>query len=313
MRPFALALVMVAAVAGPARAFQDYVGVRPLAMGGVGRAAATGDAGPILNPSGMSLVRQYHVEGAYGFSSRRGDHFIHASVVDSTSEYLLAGGLYYTYHPSDTDHAPAGSGSGHEAGMALSLPFGDYLSFGGTLKYFHLAGDQRTAGSNGGFTFDVGVTARPTPMVSLAVVGANLRDLGVGTAAPQLLGYGLAVIPTATLVLLADGVTPFTADTYTGRKVTSFGGGADLLIAQRFDVRAGGGYDGASGNGYATLGFSLIGEIGAVDVGARQDVTRHVEGGVAAPRVTVVGIGLRLFVPQEQPEQRPEQPSELSP
>src|SRR5690349_19250330 len=106
MRRIALALVMLAAASSHARAFQDFVGTRPLGMGGVGRAVATGDAGPILNPSGMSLVRQYHVEGTYGFSNRRGDHFLHASVVDSTSGYLLAGGLYYTLHPNDTDRAP---------------------------------------------------------------------------------------------------------------------------------------------------------------------------------------------------------------
>src|SRR5262245_29238693 len=133
MRGVAVAVVLLALPA-TARAFEDYVGARPLGMGGAGRALATGDAGPLLNPSGMTLAKLYHVEAGYGHSSRLSDHFLHASVVDSTSDLLVAGGLYYTYHPSHPDNLP--SGHGHEAGSAVALPLGEYVAVGATLKYF---------------------------------------------------------------------------------------------------------------------------------------------------------------------------------
>src|SRR6185369_10268107 len=114
MRGVALVAVALLALPATARAFEDYVGPRALGMGGAGRALATGDAGPLLNPSGMSLARLYHVEGGYAYSSRLHDHFLHASVVDSTSDLLVAGGLYYTYHLNHPDGLPAGKG--HEVG-----------------------------------------------------------------------------------------------------------------------------------------------------------------------------------------------------
>src|SRR5262249_7982700 len=143
------------------------------------------------------------------------------------------------------------SGSGHEAGFALSAPLGQYVALGGTLKYLHLSGDQAPADQTGGLTFDVGLTIRPMPLFTLGVVGTNLRDLS-NSRAPRTIGYGAAILPMANLMVAADGVTPFDANTYTGRKGTSIRAGADLLIAERFAARLGGGFDGITGNGYAS-------------------------------------------------------------
>jgi hypothetical protein len=299
MRRIALALLpTVVLAAAPARAFEGFDGTRPLGMANTGRAYAIGDAGPLLNPSGMSLERLYHVEGDYGFSSVRNDNFLHASIVDSTSALLVAGGLYYTFHRNYPDGFPAGSG--HEAGLALSMPLGERLAFGGTLKYFLLSGDQERNGHKGGLTFDLGITARPMPMLTLGVVGTNLRDLGTSEA-QQGIGYGVAFRPAPGALLAADGMTPFTSDTYTGRKVSSFGLGASYLLAGRYGASLGGGYDGTLGNVFLSAGFSLVSsDIGAIDISARQDITRHETAGVAGPRATVLGVGVRLFVPDNQ-------------
>jgi len=124
-----------------ARAFamDDYWGTRPLGMGDTGRAYAIGDVGPLLNPSGMSLVKNFQVlEGAYGYSSRLKAHTLHASMVDNTSGFGIAGGLYYTYRATE----PGGgvTGHGHEGGLALSIPIAGRVTFGGTVKYFRLTG-----------------------------------------------------------------------------------------------------------------------------------------------------------------------------
>jgi hypothetical protein len=298
MRTGALALVTLLALAAPAAAVEDFVGIRPLGMGNAGRAYATGDAGPQLNPSGMSLLREYHLEGAYAFSTRRDDHYLHASVVDSTSEYKVAGGLYYTFHTNKPEGLPGGTG--HEGGFALSAPFGNYLMIGATIKYLHLSGDQAPDGHTGGLTFDVGATVRPMPLFSLAVVGTNLRNLS-NSLATQGLAYGGALIPLPNLVVAVDGVTPFVVDTYSGRKASSLRAGADMLLAERYGARLGGGFDGASGNGYLSAGLSLVDPIGAIDVGFRQDITRS----AGSVRETMVGAALRLFLPANQPSEQP--------
>jgi hypothetical protein len=275
-----------------ADAFEPFSGTRALGMGGALRGAATGGAGPVLNPSGMSLIQSYNVEADYLFASAQNDSFFHGSVVDSTSGYRVAGGLYYTYH-SDNPSGPS-SGHGHEAGLALSFPFGQYVTAGGTMKYFRLSGDQTAVdGGDGGLTFDAGLTIKPAPSLSLGVVGMNLRDLHAAVA-PLSLGYGVAFTPTNDVLLVLDGLTNFTADAPVTRKATRLMTGFEVLLESKVALRAGGGYDGASENGFFSAGFSAISEVGALDLGIRQDAFRH----GSSPRETIAGVSLRLFVPQ---------------
>ena len=80
--------------------------------------------------------------------------------------------------------------------------------------------------------------------------------------------------------------------------------GGEFTLAQKVGFRAGGGYDASTGNGYLTAGVSGVSEVGAFDAGFRQDVSQHQDDlGVVAPRQTVVGISLRLFVPAAQTQQ----------
>jgi hypothetical protein len=300
-----LAILTMAALASPARAFEEFTPPEVVGMGGAARGWATGDAGPLLNPSGMSLTKAYTLTGAYEYASRLSDQFIHASVVDSTSPFALSGGLYYTYHALSP--AGAASGSGHEGGLALSYPFGPYVSLGGTVKYFKFLAGDAYAGHDGGVTFDVGATIRPTQVASIGVVGTNLRDLGTSEAT-RAIGYGVALLPTASLLVAADGLTRLTADNQTGRKGTSLMAGAAYTFAGKVAARAGGGYDASTGNGYLAVGASVVSEIGAIDGGLRQDVTRGViVAGGGEARETVVGISLRLFIPASQnPDAQPD-------
>jgi hypothetical protein len=68
-------------------------------------------------------------------------------------------------------------------------------------------------------------------------------------------------------------------------------GGAEFSFASVGAIRAGGGWNGLTKNGYASAGFSaLSAEVGALDIGLRQDVTGE-------QKSTIVGISGRLFVP----------------
>ena len=87
----------ILAVPATAWAYDEFPGTRALGMGGASRAFAVGDSGPMLNPSGMSLVKNFQCWRArYGYGSRLNDHTLHASTVDNTSAFGIAGGLYYT-------------------------------------------------------------------------------------------------------------------------------------------------------------------------------------------------------------------------
>jgi hypothetical protein len=302
MRAAAVVLLLVAVVARPALAFEEFDGTRAEGMGGATRAWALADSAPLLNPSGMSLVKAYNVEASYAYGSRLSNQFFHASGVDSTSATGLAGAIYYTYHLDD--HVGEEHGHDHEAGVALSLPIGNYLALGATGKWFRLQGADAgpTGTPSGGITFDLGATIRPMPILSLAIVGANMRDLGNGQA-PQMLTYGAAYIPLPSLVLALDGVTSFTRDAVSGRRGTGVKAGAEWSMPQRAAFRLGGGTDSMLGVGYLSAGASLISEVAAVDVGVRGDLFPMATG---SERNLSVGISLRVFVGQGEPGSAPD-------
>jgi hypothetical protein len=290
----AAGLILLAARAWASEPVTEaFAGTRALGMGGGLRGAATGGTGPLQNPSGMSLVQSYNVEADYLFARLRSGQLFHASIVDSTSAFKLSGGFYYTYHFDDPPQPP--SGRGHEAGLALAIPFGDHVAVGGTVKYLHLTGfEAATDGGSGGVTFDAGVTVRVLTGFTIGLVGSNLRQLGLSTA-PLRIGYGVALTMGPELQIVADGVTNLTAEGQTPlRKGTRLSAGIEATLAKKVALRGGGGYDGITQNGFFTAGVAAISEAGTLDLGLRQDVF---QGGSAA-RETVFAASFRLFVPQ---------------
>jgi hypothetical protein len=289
------ALVAVAASMASAPvevgAFPDYMGPRALGMGGAGRADARGDEGLLINPAGMSLGRAYTVEGGYQHISPDLGTLAHASVVDSTSSFNLAGGLFYTYRSAPL---PGGGHSiGHEPGLALSFPFGEVVLVGISGKYVHVSGgaaelDGRD--SHSGVTADIGVIVKAGSMLTIGVAGYNLHDLST-VQAPVGLGYGVAVSPTADLTIAVDGVHDFTTTDPSRGVTTTVGGGAEYIFQHRAAFRAGGGRDGLLGHGYVSAGLVGLSDLGAVDLGFRQDVSGD-------QKLTFLAVGLRLFVPQ---------------
>ena len=294
MRSAALIIGMIA-LALPARSWAgwpDRVGTRALGMGGALRGAATGDAGPMLNPSGMSLARAYAVEGSYQLTNGETAHRPHVSVVDSTSGFNIAGGLYYTYLTSKPN--VSSQVSGHEAGASLAVPFGQRLSVGGQLKYFRLVDeyvgeadamrpDQRTRG----FTFDLGATVRPHDVLTLGVVGYNLADKSA-PAAPLAVGFGAGLMPLPGLLLGADAVIDFTTYDDTRGNLTSYMGGAEYSTTNGLALRAGGGRNGQRASSYVSGGVSAVSEMAALDIGFSRDLS-------GTSKLTVFAISVRLF------------------
>lgn len=250
------------------------------------RGFATGDSGPQLNPSGISLLRAYSLEGSYQYGSTIHSHDARISAVDSTSGFNLGGALYYSYHrdsPTDSTNESA-----HLVGASLSFPILDKVFLGGSAKYVHFTdlADKTTSG----FIFDAGVTVRPVPMLSVGAAGMNLFDKETPWA-PRTLGGGIAVLPMPVLIVLFDAVWQKVYGDPSRDQAVSYMGGGEFSFAGSAAARLGGGRDGLSKNGYLSGGVSLLSsDIGALDVGVRQDVS-------GSSKATVVGLSARLFVP----------------
>lgn len=301
-----LVLPSLCASIGIARAdYPTRVGTRALGMGGALRASATGDAGPMLNPAGISLIRAYVVEGAYQLDSEelpggagrdRVGHRAHVSVTDSTPQSRLGGAAYYTY----LNARPAAGirDSGHQAGAALALPLGDHLSLGVTLKYLTLMRQDEDAPApanrtrSSGFTLDAGAVLRPMDGLGLAVVGYNLIERDTPLL-PRAVGWGAAYSPVPALLMTFDGVTDFDSRRFrTGvdRAAHSFMGGVEYVLPAQAALRAGGGYDGVRDRTYLAAGVSGVSEVGAIDIGLQRDVS-------GATKQTIFAASVRLFVP----------------
>jgi hypothetical protein len=265
----------------------EVVPTRAQGMGGALRGAAAGTSAPALNPSGISLVRSYVVEGAYHYLHDQKAHVTQVALSDSTSASNVGGALIYNYATGGVGGAHQ---SRHEGGLSLSFPFGDYVSIGGSVRYLKIR-NQAAGGveeKSSGFTYDAGLTVRPSQKLSLGLVAYGLKDLK-DPQVPRYFAGGLALLPIGELIITGDVVVDQRTYAPGLDNAWSFLGGAEYTFAGRLAVRVGGGHDGLRDRGYFTAGLSALGEVGAVDVGGRLDL------GGSNPMY--VGAALRLFVP----------------
>jgi hypothetical protein len=286
-------LLGLAAPRSAAAAALQVIPNRVLGMGTAGRGAATGTAGPTLNPSGISLVRSYVVEGAYEYLSDQQGHLAHVAIADSTSASNIGGGLTYTYATAAPEGTLYGAEklSRHEFGLSLSFPFNDHVAIGATGRYLRMTQELAGAVENqtSGVTFDAGLTIRPVDRFSLGFVGYGLRDLK-DPQAPFGFGGGLAVVPLPELILVADAMVDLRTYEPGAKKAVTFAGGAEYTMVSRLAVRAGGGRDGVRRDGFGTLGASALSENGALDVGGRLDFGD-------GEKAWIFSVSLRLFIP----------------
>lgn len=230
-------------------AVDPVVGIRSLAMGDSLRGFASGDAGLLLNPSGIAMQRQFYTGGFYSLRPQTLGHFLHTSIADSVTQRYLALGLYNTFFyetPHFSYRLSEGENSnrvitvrgndivrtGNEAGLVLAVPLGERFAMGGTIKYgyFSLLSQLHPEDVPPDFTYanplingDRKVDLGSVGHVVSFDVGATLRlfnelRLGVvgqnlwahGTEMPTRLGIGLSYRPSERLLLAADALIDFT-------------------------------------------------------------------------------------------------------
>jgi hypothetical protein len=324
------ALLLVAGLtAAPrrARAVDDVLTPRAIALGSALRASAIGGLGPVLNPAGMTLNKAYNIDISYGFRVQDAGSSLYLAIVDSVTSRVSAGAYYQFVHSSPrfvygTDPRNNRiSREGNEAGLSLALPIGDRFSFGVTTKYITVTTDTpnpaydpnvtnspkritldstTTQADAKGFTIDAGLLVRLGESLNLGVVGYNFIPKR-SIEAPIALGTGLSYKVGQSFLLTADVVIDFnkyhTRPTIgpddaliPGKRRTTvrFGGGAEYIIRKIVPLRFGALWDNGLPGVYVSGGTGYQGKRFGVDVSYRQKVSGGLES-------FIIG-GLRVFL-----------------
>jgi len=277
-----------------AGADEELTSPRALGMGDALRAAATGSAGIHLNPSGLTLLRSYVIEGGYQFRGADSTNFVDVSVADSITSRVAAA-AYFDYESADVKDdtgVKLGERSGWESGLAVAVPLVEWLSLGLTPKYQSIDQPAMGGGRAEGFTIDAGATIRPLSFLNIGVVGANLIEQD-STRAPRTFGLGFALVPFPALLVDFDLVFDFNTARLTLRPdqaEAQYHFGGEYLLAQRVALRGGYVHDGVTGSNFAAFGASLVTPQIALDFGGRTQVDGP------GQHATLFGVSLRLFL-----------------
>ncbi len=311
-------LVSIVAAASTARAQADFVGVRAMGMGEAQRANPTGASAVLMNPAGMSLVKQYVIEGMYGIKIEDVGHNANLSVVDSVTSRVAAGLFYdFIYETPRIGFQWAGGQinseeikrTGHAAGLSLSVPLGDRFIIGATAKYLHIdttaplpmgtVPNHLTLDTVNGVTFDIGAIVRIGQSFNIGVIGYNLWDHG-SRESPLSLGMGLSYVPIPSLSINFDTVVNFTGyqnyrvDPMTGkvsldqRTTARLGPGIEWLAGNKVPIRVGVVYDSGLPATYLSVGLGYLSTAFGIDLSYRGKV----QGGVE----NFLMLGIRIFI-----------------
>ncbi len=267
---------------------------RAVAMAGAQQAWGGSTTAVFLNPANLPLYRVYHLEALATFGPEARRQSYGGAITDSSTS-RLAGGFGGTWSQMDPDGIRR---TWTDLRLSLAYPLGDRLSVGMTGRY--LRTEQRTGAgplgaslASGGtpddplfsqFTFDAGAAVAITDQIRLGVSGRNLTAPGtslmpLGTAGG--IGYS-----NGTFTVEVDQLVDFTTfGSARGRTMV----GGEVLLADRFPVRAGYRYDAGTKTHGIGLGAGYVDKKFSIELGGRRDV-------VADHPATLLSVGLRFFI-----------------
>ncbi len=267
---------------------------RTAALGGAQRALSNSTSALFINPANMAASRVYHVGALAQIWPQANRQSYGAAAVDSiVSSSRLAGGLGGTWNRQDPDGL---NRQYNDIRFALAMPVGDafFAGLGGRVLSLNQDGPGPLGPSlvSGGlederildtFNFDAGITIRPIPELSLAVVGTNLLDSGNGFE-PLTFGGGVGY-GTPDFSVEADVV----ADTTTWDETAlRWMAGAEALVADHVNLRAGYRYDEGNESQAVSAGAGYVTNRFSVDAAVRQTVS--------GDSVTTIVFGFTLHV-----------------
>lgn len=227
---------------------------------------AVGTAALEYNPAGMSQARSYHLQANAGYVPSVGNYTIGAAVTDSITTSLAAGlsarGIIGT---SDK----AGSYSGFDARLGLSIPIASELSLGFSGRYISLT--SKTSPSTElvkGFTGDAALQLNLGDVVKIAAVGQNLIDKK-SPLVPVLVGGSVNVQILNSIIVGGDILFDLTTDS----KAKPMIGAALEYFTGKAPVRAGYLHDNVRNSHYITGGLGYMTDKFGVEAALRQEVS----------------------------------------
>ncbi len=279
-RPRALAAALL--VAGTAAAAEpepggipDLLGPRSLALG-ASIGVAAGNDGIFVNSAALAARRRYSIESEYILDRRGAENagmFYGGSVVDSLSS-PVTGGLAYT-------RAAKGLYTGNLVHFALAGPVADKLFLGVTAKYLSASGPDKVSAA----TADASIYWEVADYLSIGAAGYNLVPIANDAVAPTGAGAGVSIGSDQVAHLSADWRADFPRS---GKTLTRYAIGAEVLLGQLVPVRAGWVKDERLDTRWWSLGAGLVSRNGvALDIAYRQSVE--------APSARTMGVSLKAF------------------
>jgi hypothetical protein len=267
---------------------------RAVGMGGAQQAFGGSTTAIFVNPANLPLYRVYHLEGLAAFGPEAGRQSYGGAIADSSTS-RLAGGFGGTWSQMDPDGIKR---QFTDLRLSIAYPLGDRLSLGATGRYLRAtqrvgAGPFGASLASGGspdepvfnaFTFDAGAAVQISENIRAAVSGRNLTATGSGLA-PLILAGGIGW-SNQTVTIEADSLVDFT--TFGAARARAMLGG-EVLVADRFPLRAGYRYDAGMKVHAASLGAGYVDKKWSVEVGARRDI-------VGDNPATLISVGVRFFI-----------------
>jgi hypothetical protein len=267
---------------------------RTVGMAGANQVFGGSTAAIFANPANLPLYRVYHLEGFAGFGPEARRQSYGGAIADSSTS-RLAGGFGGTWSQMDPDGIKR---TFTDLRLSIAYPFGDRFSLGATGRFLRV--DQKvSAGPLGAslasdgtssdpvfsqFTFDAGAAVQISEQIRLAVSGRNLTATGTSLA-PLVLAGGLGW-SNQVFTIEANSLVDFTTfGSARGRGMA----GAEILVADRFPLRAGYRYEAGNRTHALSLGAGYVERKFSVDFGARRDV-------VADHPATFLSLGVRFFI-----------------
>jgi hypothetical protein len=251
---------------------------RSAALGGADRAVSSSVGAMLSNPANMVANRAYDIGAFASIWPEAKRQSYGAAVVDSsTSSTSLAGGLAAAWTIQDPDGIDR---RGSDLRLALAYPFSPMFRLGISGRYLAFRQDGEgplgpslaSGGLDGeviarGFGVDAGVTLQPNKLFSLSLVGTNLNSPGNGFQ-PTMVGGGVAVGQTE-FTVEADAVADFTT---WDRTATRGMLGGELLVADKFPLRAGYRYDGGPRWHWLSAGAGYVDQSMSLEFGVRRTI-----------------------------------------
>lgn len=265
---------------------------RTAAFGGGVSALGTGVSGIFGNPAAIGASQVYHVGALASVWPEARRQTYGAAAVDSITTRLAAG-VGFAWTDQDPDGIKRRSS---DLRIVLAYPFSDKVSFGVAGRYLKLTqeglgplGQSFPSGGLRGepivntWSFDAGLTLKPSKNFGLGVFGSNLSNPGTGYQ-PTTAGGGVGV-GNENIAFELDAVADFTTYRRTTARVM---GGVEYLAGDHIPLRLGYRWDQGMEAHAVSAGIGYIDPTFSIDLSGRRYVA-----GVSA---TAVMLTLQYFV-----------------